>query len=218
MNRKRIIQNILLLIFLSFNISCAQTLNKSDEAKNLINEGAEFMGIGRVKKNPPLSDNNQNISKAITLFEKSIQIDSSRRLAFQLLSNCYTKIGDKNKTIQTISRWIKIDSNDIGMRTTRALFYERIQDTVKANVDYNKLQGLLSKEYIKSSSNAKNDTEINDINAIAMIYFIINKKEEATSILNRLEQKYPNEESIKKMIKELNNLNRNNYINGITGY
>lgn len=213
----KILSNILLLIIFSCNISCSQTIDSNAvKAQQYINEAVKIMYMVPKESDTEFKAH-ANVRKATELLEESLRLDSSKRLAFQILCECYIKLSERENAIKIISKWLNTHDDDIGMIITRSMLYERLNDSANAKKDFDSAKPIIQKFILTIGENPR-ENQIEEIKAYAIFYTVINEKSKAINLLLNLEKKYPNNNSLKETISKIEVFDRKEYIYNMTGY
>ncbi len=106
------------------------------ELEAMLYSNADF-STGRMQLGDYYLQNN-DINTAIKHYEMAIKKDSLLIPAYSNLATAYSIIGNKDKAIQTLENWIKLEPSNSRSYYLRALLYFELKNNEKAIADLNK--------------------------------------------------------------------------------
>ena len=157
------------------------------------------------------------LDTAISYFNKAMAVDGNRFLAYQLKSDALVKQGKTKLAIEPYSRWISLHPESIDVILRRGLMFYRLGFKEEADKDFNAVRASIENKKIQiSPSLSPENRKIVGNNIYS--YYLIGEVDLAASLLDQLEDAFPNEEKFKNASTNLRNEDREKVIRDITKF
>lgn len=157
------------------------------------------------------------LDTAIAYFDKAIAVDSNRMLAYQLKSDALIKQGKTKLAIEPYSRWISSHPESKDVILKRGLMFYRLGLIEEATKDFNNIRTSIENKKIQINPDLSPEN-IKIVGNNIYSYYLIGEVDLAVSLLDQLEDAFPNQEKFKNSSTKLRNEDREKVIRSITNF